>query len=340
MSEIELSLLALIWPFIMGKVINAFLSTPIPPEVWHYTNLAGFEGILSSGRVWATEAHHTTDKTEFVHAREIAVNFLERWRPENVDMAWARQSAQAIIVHAFDDGPLASSKSEIFVVSFSAADDLKSQWIEYANAGRGVSLSFDLRHIRPPSEIESAATFAPCLYKTDEKERILEDALSDWVKTASDLHEKTGSKKWMAERLRDWQMIGRIYGSPFDKAGFLENNKNTFRELLQKSLARTSFDLLRIASHCKHHAFHQETEWRLALPHLKAKPMRDNEVLRRGPNREIPYIAHNLFSNKLPLVRVKAGWMCESLEQIDALLTRYGYHVPVEHSAIPIRPAG
>lgn len=323
----------------MGKLINDFLSTPIPPEVWHYTNLSGFEGILSSGRVWATEAHHTTDKTELIHAREIAVNFLERWRPGNVNMEWARQSAQEIILHAFDDGPLASSKSEIFIVSFSAADDLKSQWIEYANGGRGVSLSFDLRHVRPPSEIESAATFAPCLYKAEEKERMLEDALSDWVKTASDLYQKTGSKKWAAERIRDWQMIYRVYGLPFDKAGLRENNEITFRALLHESLARTSFDLLRIASHCKHHGFHQEAEWRLALPHLKAKPMRDNEVLLRGPNRAIPYIAHNLFSKKLPLVRVKAGPMCESMDQINALLTRYGYHVPVEHSAIPIRPA-
>jgi hypothetical protein len=231
----------------MGKLINDFLSAPIPPEVWHYSNLAGFAGILSSGRVWATEAHHTTDRTEFVHAREVALNFLERWCPENVNTAWAKQSAQEVIVHAFDDGPLASSKMEIFVASFSAVDDLKSQWIEYADGGRGVSVSFDLQHVRPPVEIECAATFAPCLYTTDEKERMLEDALSDWVKTASALHEKTGSKKWAAERLRDWQMIYRVYGLPFDKADLLNSNTKEFRAQLHESLARTSFDLLRIA---------------------------------------------------------------------------------------------
>jgi hypothetical protein len=62
----------------MGKLINDFLSMSIPPDVWHYTNLSGFEGILSSSRVWATEAHHTTDKTEFIHARDVAVRYLER----------------------------------------------------------------------------------------------------------------------------------------------------------------------------------------------------------------------------------------------------------------------
>ncbi len=153
----------------MGKLIDEFLSTPIPPEVWHYTNLGGFEGILSSGRVWATEAHHTTDKTEFVHARDVAVNFIKQLKPKNASVEWARQKAGEVIVHAFKEGTLPSSKIEIFVASFCAVDDLKSQWVEYADGGRGISLSFDLRHVRPPVEIGSAATFAPCLYTTEEK---------------------------------------------------------------------------------------------------------------------------------------------------------------------------
>jgi hypothetical protein len=154
----------------MGKLINDFLSTPIPPEVWHYTNLMGFEGILSSGRVWATEAHHTTDKTEFVHARDVAANYLERLQPKDDSLAWARQTAHDTLVHSFDEGALAPSRAEIFVASFCGTDELKSQWMEYADAGRGVALSFDLRHVRPPVEIGSSVTFAPCLYTTDEKE--------------------------------------------------------------------------------------------------------------------------------------------------------------------------
>ena len=323
----------------MGKLIDDFLSAPIPPEVWHYTNLVGFEGILSSGRVWATEAHHTTDKTEFVHARDVAVDFLDRWRPDNPSVDRARQAAQEVIVHAFDEGTLASSKTEIFIASFCAVDDLKSQWIEYADGGRGVSVSFDLRHVRPPVEIECAATFAPCLYATEEKERMLEDALSDWVKTVSDLHEKTGSKEWAAERLRDWEMIYRIYGLPMDRRDLLRSNTDEFRVQLHKALTRTSFDLLRIASHCKDHSFNQEAEWRLALPHLRAKPMKGAEVLHRGTNNAIPYIAHNLFANRLPIVRVKAGPMCEDMKKIDTLLKRHGYDVPIYGSTIPIRPA-
>jgi hypothetical protein len=323
----------------MGKLIKDFLSTPIPSEVWHYTNLGGFEGILSSGRIWATEAHHTTDKTEFVHARDVAAHYFERWQPKDESMAWAKQTAQSFLARAYDEGTLATSQAEIFVASFSEADDLKSQWIEYADSGRGVALSFDLRHVRPPEEIGSSVTFAPCLYKTDEKERMIEDALSDWVNTAAELHRKTGSRRWAAERLRDWRMVERVYGLPFDKAALNESNKEEFRRELHQSLVRTSFDLLRIASHCKDYGFYQESEWRLALPHIKGKPMKSVEIRYRGPNGAIPYVAHNLFSDRLSLVRAKAGPMCANMDQIKDLLKQYGYDVPVECSTIPIRTA-
>jgi hypothetical protein len=323
----------------MGKLINDLLSTPIPAEVWHYTNLVGFEGILRSGRVWATEAHHTTDKTEFIHSRDVAAQYLKRWLPEDKSMVWAKQTAQETLSRAFEDGALAPSHAEIFVASFCGTDDLKSQWMEYGDAGRGVALSFDLRRIRPPDELGSSVTFAPCLYVKDDKERVIEDALSDWVNTAFELHKKTGSQEWAAERLRDWRMIDKIFGLPFDKAALVESNKKEFGVQLHQSLTQTSFDLLRIASHCKDYTFHQECEWRLALPHTKGKPMKYTEILHRGTNGAIPYVAHNLFSDRLPLVRLKTGPVCENTDQIKGLLKQYGYDVPVEHSAIPIRLA-
>jgi hypothetical protein len=330
----------------MGKLISDFLSTPIPSEVWHYTNLAGFEGILSSSRVWATEAHHTTDETEFVHARVVATHYLQRWQPADASVARAKQAAEEVLARAFDQGPLAPSKIEIFVASFCATDDLKSQWMEYGDSGRGISLAFDLRHVRPPVGSGVAVTFAPCLYSMNDKERMLEDALSDWVNTVSDLHRKTSSPKWAAEHLRVWQVIYRIYGLSFDDAAFaegkaalLKSSKKEFHEQLRRSLTQTSFDLLRIASHCKDQSFQQEAEWRLALPHFKADPMKRLEVLYRGHNQAIPYLAHNLFSERLPIVRVKAGPMCENVDQVKALLRQYGYDVPVECSIIPIRSA-
>jgi hypothetical protein len=323
----------------MGKLINEFLNTPIPDEVWHYTNLAGFEGILASGRVWATEAHYTTDETEFVHARTVAHQVLENFVPQDENAARAKQAALETLAHAFDQGPLSPSKTEIFVASFCAAEDLKSQWMEYADAGRGVSLSFDLRHVRPPAGLGSAVTFAPCLYQTNDKEAMLDDAMATWKNTIAELHEKTQSKAWAGALLRDWSLVDRIYGTQFDKSALIKSNDIRFHSQLHDSLTRTSFDLLRIASHCKNEAFHQEAEWRLSLPHTKGAPMKHEEILHRGPNATIPYLAHNLFSERLPIVRVKVGPMNENVEAVKAALKKYGYDVPVTKSAVPLRAA-
>lgn len=251
-------------------------------------------------------------------------------------MVMAKQTAQDILARAFDEGSLSPSRAEIFVASFCEVEDLKSQWIEYAAGGQGVALSFDLRHVRPPVELGLSVTFAPCLYTPEEKERMVEDALSDWVKTVYELHRKTGSLQWAAERLREWL---KVHGQPIDKAALLESNKEEFRGQLHEALTRTSFDLLRIASHCKDNSFRQESEWRLALPRIKGKPTERIEILHRGTNGAIPYVPHNLFSGRLPLVRVKAGPLCESMDQIKRLLKHYGYEVPVERSTIPIRAA-
>lgn len=320
----------------MGKIINDFLSKPIPPEVWHYTNLTGFEGIVSSARIWATEAHHTTDETEFVHARDVASRYLEQLHPVDESMARAKQSAQDIVARAFDHGALSPDQAEVFVASFCEKDDLESQWTGYADGGRGVSLSFDLRKVRQPDEIGCGVTFAPCLYETDEKEQMIEDALSSWVNTFCELHKKTGSQQWAAERLCEWLID---HGPRLDKAALFKSNQQEFQRQLHTSLTRTVFDLLRIASHCKNHAFYVEAEWRLALPHTRRKAMKYSEILYRGPNGAIPYVAHNLFFDRLPLVRVRIGPACENIDQIRDVLKRYGYDVPVERSTLPTRAA-
>jgi hypothetical protein len=46
----------------VSNPIEGLFETPIPERLWHYTTIEGLDGILSSGRIWATEARATTDK--------------------------------------------------------------------------------------------------------------------------------------------------------------------------------------------------------------------------------------------------------------------------------------
>lgn len=61
----------------VSKKLEAFFHTPIPRELWHYTSVVALEGIISSGKIWATEARFTSDATEYVFARQVATNYLK-----------------------------------------------------------------------------------------------------------------------------------------------------------------------------------------------------------------------------------------------------------------------
>ncbi len=231
----------------MSDLIDEFFNSPIPEEVWHYTNLVGFEGILSSGTVWATEVHSTTDDSEFVHAQTVATSFLEKIEPADENMDRAKRAGLETLVHAFDAGALSQDKTEVFVASFSSTADLESQWIDYADHGRGVSIAFDLRGIRPPRDSGFAVTFAPCVYVQEEKEKLLEAALGHFIETVAKLHRDSGSQEWAVEQLRKWSLVNRI----IDRAAFQAAATDQFRKQLHRALTYTSFDLLRLASHCK-----------------------------------------------------------------------------------------
>jgi hypothetical protein len=211
--------------------------------------------------------------------------------------------------------------------------------MEYADGGRGVSIAFNLRAIRPPQEFGYAVTFAPCVYFEVEKKALLEAALSHFINMIARLYRDTGSKQWAAQQLRDWRRVDNIYSLKFDRAAFDAEMQRRFDEKLHTALARTSFDLLRLASHCKNAAFHQECEWRLSLPHSKNKPLTQNKVLYRGVNQNIPYLAHNLFQEKLPITHVLAGPLCQHVTQVEEILAKYAYNAAVTKSTIPIRSA-
>lgn len=323
----------------LSPVVENFLSTQIPPEVWHYTTVAGLEGILSTDSVWATEAHFTTDKSEFIHAREVAINYLASVTPIDAYAAQAIDAASGVVKFDYDEGPLSKKLTEVFVVSFSAASDLKSQWTEYADGGRGVSLAFDLSGIRPPLNLEMGITLAPCVYEDKEKEKLLEAALSHFVETAAGLHREVQDKYWIEQKMRDWAMIQSVHGLNLDKDAFKTQMEDNLRVQLYEAKTRSSFDLLRIASHCKDMAFEQEKEWRLALPRLTSKPLVHGTIQYRGPNHNIPYIASNLFRNgkHLPITRVMVGPLCEDQERIEKIIRNCGYQLDISRSAVPLR---
>jgi hypothetical protein len=130
-------------------------------------------------------------------------------------------------------------------------------------------------------------------------------------------------------------MIDRFSQEPFDRKALNRKMKNDFESEVHQAIARLSVDLFRLASHCKHHGYFEEHEWRLALPHSKARPLIFSKVEYREPTR-IPYIAHRISGQpKLPILRVLAGFACYELERIETALAVNGYSVRVSKSELP-----
>jgi hypothetical protein len=320
-----------------GPVDN-FLHQQVPASVWHYTSVAGLEGILSSNTVWATDARYTNDTTEFIHAKDIALGYLDRLTPADKFETSARDHVRNAVIEAFNNGALSTSITEVYLASFSAEGDLRGQWNIYGNNSQGISLAFDLRSVRPPREYGIAATVAPCIYDLREKERVIAGALSHLMDYTAKSLRRVSDKQAVANDIKTYEIIQRIYGQPESKQDFLATMDEQHRAAIRQVAIDTNYDLLRIAAHCKHHSFAEEKEWRLALLRPVNKPLGHIVIEHRDPDNK-PYIASNLFqeSGKLPITKVILGPLCTKIDKIGEILKQNGYDIPVEKSAMPLR---
>ena len=280
--------------------LRSYGTTRLTPDSWASSK---------QGEFWATEARHTRDRTEFVHARDLCLEYLNELNTQgNSDIAYLRESLLGVVRAEFSEGSLSEGKTEVFIASFSSIGDLKSQWDRYADHEKGVSIAFDLRQVRPPKQLTVAATLAPCIYEKADAKRLLQAALGHYLVIATEMSRRSNDLKWMAQRFSDWTLVDRIYGTEYDVERFMQNLKLEWEARIRTGFALTRFDLLRLASHCKNPFYREEHEWRLALAHTKGKPLINIRIEQRGSQSEIPYVAHDLFTlGRPPITEVMMG---------------------------------
>jgi hypothetical protein len=165
----------------MALSLSDVLNRAIPSKLWHYSSVQGFQGIVASKAIFATDVRFLNDRTEFIHAREIAAQVIAETGEYGANHFPAREYSRKAVDLAFDSGNLSPDRLQVFVASFSEAEDQLSQWRGYSQGSSGVSLSFNLTTLRPPAHIDTLVTFAPCIYKPEEKKAILRGALASFV---------------------------------------------------------------------------------------------------------------------------------------------------------------
>ena len=324
----------------VSKKLEAFFHTPIPRELWHYTSLEALEAILSSGKIWATEARFTSDTTEYVFARQVATDYVKSLKPRKGYAQVGVDDLLKLLDISYEKGVLSPGFADVFIASFSAAEDLKSQWIDYGKAYRGVSIAFDLRHARPPSELDTSTTLAPCIYQKHEQEELIREALNRFLEPM-DVLQSDDEHNYALTRL--WPTVQRIW----PKAGeppYIIRTPTEIKELLKQGTGDMNRDLFVLTSHCKNPKFLEEQEWRLVLPRSRKKnhpliPIKYRRANWRGTSIDIPYIEFGLQApdaDRLPISGVMTGPHCDAAE-VEAILKRHDYDVPITPSQIPIR---
>lgn len=165
--------------------IGELLSRQIPDKLWHYTSVQGFQGIVTSKKIFATDTRFLNDREEFTHALKIAGEVVEE-TPEFVANKFpAREYLKKAVDLAFRTGPLQPGRLQVFVAAFSAAEDQLSQWRGYSRGSSGASLAFDLKALRPPTDIGTLVSFAPCIYDPTSKKKLIQHALHHFMDEVS-----------------------------------------------------------------------------------------------------------------------------------------------------------
>ncbi|MFO1169699.1 MAG: DUF2971 domain-containing protein [Hyphomicrobiaceae bacterium] len=106
-------------------------------SVYHYTDMAGFAGIIGSNEIWFTDTNYLNDPSEFHYGMGLAVDSLERFAASNNENVkrFCRLTNDALV---------STHKSLFlhFIACFSLSNNDLSQWRSYADNARGVAIEF------------------------------------------------------------------------------------------------------------------------------------------------------------------------------------------------------
>lgn len=131
--------------------------------LYHYTGLAGLQGIVEHQELWASNIWYLNDTREYLHATEVIKDLIRTVAVSKSDQEAALQLLADYQNRQFD---------EIHTISLSEHGDRLSQWRGYCSVNSGYSIGFDKKLL-----VELAAKqgyeLVQCIYDKDAQEKIL-----------------------------------------------------------------------------------------------------------------------------------------------------------------------
>jgi hypothetical protein len=184
--------------------------------LYHYTTVAGLEGIIRSKSIRASDYRFLNDATEF----RYGLNIFER------ALSSSRLNFCAEIMELINRFLSAKESFSVFIAAFSEQPDLLSQWRGY-NSARGYSIGLNGDWLTRNADAQKCRLF-PVLYKVEEQQCVVADKLVLLQK----LLDERPETKTVFETVREWwgQMLYTIVA--------LKNHH--FREEEEYRLVRTA----------------------------------------------------------------------------------------------------
>ncbi|MGA2652153.1 MAG: DUF2971 domain-containing protein [Terracidiphilus sp.] len=331
--------------------IHAWLNSPIPETLWHYTSIGGFQGITTSREIYATDSRFLNDREEIVHARTIAKDLIEEYPEADPEQPGRRRLANLVISDIFSPTGMFSPNSLLsYVSSFSTAADSLSQWRGYSKGSSGACLGFKMN--RPRQQILEfdvnwlhetqkkgyPACFAPCVYDHSKKKELLRQALSRVLAAFKEIFSELPEVRAM---FNDSKPGGRflVEASQFLVGAKFSPSIERFRDALLQTIG----DLLNIAPLLKNVAFKEENEWRLVIWSSAGAGNPQHPLrFRAGDTSLVPYIAYPLGSGEdmqidLSDVLLGPGSDEHGLSVAQSFLKSIGLNLKVGNSSAPFR---
>lgn len=199
----------------------------LPKVVYHYTNAAGFLGILTGKCVYFTDKHFLNDRTEVRHGTDAAIAGLRS------SLGKLESGADRKLLEQTCSYIEAETTERHFIFSLSERGDDLSQWRGYANDGNGYTIGFDPRHFRdasisdgPPFGFNrvsySESQFSSMISKLTKEYSSSKDGALDQENTAQCFSATVGAaacfhKHHSFRFEREWRAVTYVYPEPEDE---------------------------------------------------------------------------------------------------------------------------
>lgn len=144
----------------MKELFENLISEPFSGILYHYTSLDALTKIVESKTIHASEAHYLNDSAEVTHLSDSVDRVLDT-RPQTPII---RQLREWLKIRK-------QIKPLVFVVSFSEAGNLLSQWRSYCPPWQGVSIGFEASKLAAKASTQGFS-LVRCIYDNESKAKL------------------------------------------------------------------------------------------------------------------------------------------------------------------------